>query len=308
MNRNTTLEENQIMLDAVASNRDLQELIQVDKDLEALDDNASSRPLPMLERAARSKVDNLCAIRCEGYALRNLGIDISDEELETESNKRGWLKQDGTPLHYIGLLSGIYGSYVSRRYNCSINDIIKTLNKEEIAIAVIDNTELNQTLQEAKRNDRESGETPNHAVVINAVDTKNNTIDIYNPGYPELSKTYPIEIFKEAWNDSVNYLVSISNQSNYEPHPLNLVDVELEPELVELREAIAENAHEVWAKTRKKEGWTYGPERNDERKLHPDMLPYHLLPESEKEYDRQMAISTIKLVKKLGWEFVKKRK
>jgi hypothetical protein len=101
--------------------------------------------------------------------------------------------------------------------------------------------------------------------------------------------------------------VSISNQSNYEPHPLNLSDVKLEPELIELREAIAENAHEVWAKSRKKEGWTYGPRRDDEKKLHPDMLPYHLLPESEKEYDRQMAINTIKLVKKLGWE-LKKRK
>jgi hypothetical protein len=37
------------------------------------------------------------------------------------------------------------------------------------------------------------------------------------------------------------------------------------------------------------------------------MIPYNLLPESEKEYDRQMAINTIKLVKKLGWE-LKKRK
>ena len=37
------------------------------------------------------------------------------------------------------------------------------------------------------------------------------------------------------------------------------------------------------------------------------MLPYNLLPESEKEYDRLMAINTIKLVKKLGWD-LKKRK
>ena len=121
-----------------------------------------------------------------------------------------------------------------------------------------------------------------------------------------MSQTYPIELFKEAWNDSYNYLVTISNHASYEPHPQNLAGVELEPELIELREAIAENAHEVWAQTRKLEGWTYGPVRDDEKKLHPDMLPYHLLPESEKKYDRQMAISTIKLVKKLGWDFVKR--
>lgn len=314
MDGNTTREETQMVLDAAASDLELQELMRlsmrVDEEMEDLDldvQPSDARRIPMLERAARNKVDNLCAIRCEGYALRTLGIDVTDEQLVAESEKRGWLKQDGTPLHYLGLLAGIYGSYISRRYDCSIKDIIKTINKEEIAIAVIDNTELSQSLQDARRNDRELGEKPNHAIVIKSVDFNENTIDIFDPGYPELSKTYPIEVFQEAWNDSANYLVSISNQSNYEPHPLNLSDVKLEPELIELREAIAENAHEVWAKSRKKEGWTYGPRRDDEKKLHPDMLPYHLLPESEKEYDRQMAINTIKLVKKLGWE-LKKRK
>ena len=109
-----------------------------------------------------------------------------------------------------------------------------------------------------------------------------------------------------AWDDSYNYLVSISNQNNYEPHPLDLDDVPIEPEFLELREAIAENAHEVWARQRKDEGWTFGPVRDDEKKRHPDMLPYDLLPESEKEYDRQMALNTIKLVKKLGWELKKR--
>ena len=133
------------------------------------------------------------------------------------------------------------------------------------------------------------------------------TITILDPGHPALSHTYPLDIFQNAWDDSVHYIVILSNQTNYDPHPLNLDDVPIEPELLELREAIAENAHEVWAKTRKDQGWSYGPERDDTKKLHPDMLPYNLLPESEKEYDRLMAINTIKLVKKLGWD-LKKRK
>lgn len=77
--------------------------------------------------------------------------------------------------------------------------------------------------------------------------------------------------------------------------------------MLELREAIAENAHEVWAYNRKKEGWSYGPFRDDDKKLHPDMIAYNRLPESEKEYDREMAMNTIKLVKKLGWEIKKKQ-
>lgn len=67
------------------------------------------------------------------------------------------------------------------------------------------------------------------------------------------------------------------------------------------------NAHKIWAKARTDQGWTYGPERNEQKKETPDMLPYCNLPESEKLYDREMAMQTLKLVKKLGFE-IKKRK
>lgn len=314
MDGNTTMEETQRVLDAAAEDAELRELMelsmQVDEDLEGYDlciKPSASRPLPMLERAARNTVDNLCAIRCEGYALRALGINVSDKALEKEAEERGWLQTGGTPLHCIGLLSGTYGLYVMRRYDCSIREVIRAVQSREIVIAVIDNTELEYSLEEAKRNDFIYGEVPNHAVVIKAVDLEKSTIELFDPGFPDISKSYPLDVFINAWNDSANYLVIISHPNEYEPHPLYLDDVPLEPELNELREAIAENAHEVWAKARIEEGWVYGPERDDIRKLHPDLLPYSLLPESEKEYDRQMAMNTIKLVKKLGWELVKRK-
>ena len=93
----------------------------------------------------------------------------------------------------------------------------------------------------------------------------------------------------------------------YEPYPIALDDVTLDEDLTELQEAIAENAHEIWAKARTEQGWSYGPERNDQKKETPDMVPYCNLPESEKLYDREMAMQTLKLVKKLGFE-VKRRK
>ena len=286
-----------------------------DEELDALLDEIDSEEsdesaqaisiLPLMSKAAQNVVDNLCAVRCEGYALRTLGIDVSDEELEKEAGENRWLKPEGTPLHCIGLSSEKRGLYVSRRYGCSINEIIRAVKKEEIVIAAIDNTELSQSPEEAKRSDLLNGKTPNHAVVIQSVDTNKEEINILEPTISTSPKTYPIDVFQNAWDDSSNYIVILSNQSNYEPHPLDLDDVIIEPELMELREAIAENAHEVWAKTRKDQGWAYGAERDDAKKLHPDMIPYNLLPESEKEYDRQMAINTIKLVKKLGWDLVK---
>lgn len=276
-------------------------------DSEDTENTSSVSILPIMSRAAQNTVDNLCAVRCEGYALRTLGMDISDKELEEEAERQGLLKKDGTPLYSIGILSEKHGLYVARRYNCSIDDIMQAIGKDEIVIATIDNTELAQTLEEASQNDLENGKTPNHSVVIKSIDLSNKTITILDSNFSDSQESYPLDIFKHAWDDSVNYLVILSNQSNYDPHPLNLDDVIIEPELLELREAIAENAHEVWAKTRKDEGWSYGPVRDDVLKKNPDMLPYNLLPESEKEYDRLMAMNTIKLVKKLGWEF-KKRK
>ena len=94
----------------------------------------------------------------------------------------------------------------------------------------------------------------------------------------------------------------------YVPKPIDLSDVELTEDLNELREAIAENAHEVWAENRQAEGWSYGPQRDDKLKQTPDMVPYSQLPESEKEYDREMAIKTIKLLYKLGYDIVKREK
>ena len=92
----------------------------------------------------------------------------------------------------------------------------------------------------------------------------------------------------------------------YIPKPIELSDVELNEDLNELREAIAENAHEVWALERQAQGWTYGPQRDDAKKHNPCMVKYSQLPESEKKFDREMAINTLKLVKKLGYDIIKR--
>ena len=308
-----TLEETQRVLETAAGDAELRELMElsmlVDEDMEGYDlcsKPSKLKPLPMLERAAQNTVDNLCAIQCEGYALRALGIDVADDKLIAEAEQRGWLQTGGIPLHCIGQLSGEKGSFITRRYDSSPDEIDKALKKGDVVIAVIDKTELTQTPHEAKRNDIVNGETPNHAVLIKTIDFTERTVAFFDPDSPDSMRICPLDSFLGAWEDSCNYLITMSSQSSYDPHPLALDDVPIEPELLELREAIAENAHEVWAKTRKDDGWIYGPIRDDAKKQHPDMLPYSQLPESEKEYDRLMAINTIKLVKKLGWELVKK--
>ena len=91
----------------------------------------------------------------------------------------------------------------------------------------------------------------------------------------------------------------------YEPIPVDTSDVELPAELLELTERIAKNVHENWASARIAEGWRYGPCRDDETKVTPCLVPYCELPEVEKDYDRNTAMQTLKLIVKLGYRIEK---
>ena len=93
-------------------------------------------------------------------------------------------------------------------------------------------------------------------------------------------------------------------ERNYIPQPIDTSEIELPKELSSLVEAMAENVHEVWAQNRINEGWKYGDERNDELKQHPCLIPYEDLPEVEKDYDRNTAIGTLKLITYLGFKIV----
>lgn len=53
---------------------------------------------------------------------------------------------------------------------------------------------------------------------------------------------------------SASYMMS----NGYKPSPLDLSDIKLTPGQELLVDKLAENAHNVWAKDRIKQGWTYG--------------------------------------------------
>ena len=92
----------------------------------------------------------------------------------------------------------------------------------------------------------------------------------------------------------------------YTPKPVDTSKIILPEELTTLTEKIAENVHEVWSDGRIKEGWKSGEVRNDAKKETPCLVPYNELPESEKEFDRNTALETIKLIIKLGYDIKKK--
>ena len=300
---NTNAEDTMRVLNAAEQDMELQEIIRIASEVDE-DMAITVKPtiIPMTAMAAKKKETYLCDIECEEFVLHQFGIEVTHKSLLDTAYKNCWLKDKGMPLYNIGRLLEKNNLPVSRRYNSTIEEVVRLLSAGNQLIAVVDDTLLGNAQSSANQH-------PNHAVAISSISVETDEIILFNPNTDEELTKYSISSFMEAWRQSNNYLVVINTTDRfiYEPSPIGLDDVELSEDLSELQEAIAENAHEIWAKNRRDQGWSYGPERNDQKKETPDMIPYCNLPESEKLYDREMAMQTLKLVKKLGFEIVKQK-
>lgn len=56
----------------------------------------------------------------------------------------------------------------------------------------------------------------------------------------------------------ISTISSYMMSNSYKPSPLDLSGIKLTPGQELLVDKLAENAHNVWAKDRIKQGWTYG--------------------------------------------------
>lgn len=275
--------------------------------------NIKKRAMAELERIARLATTSdgaLCAIMCEQFILHVFGIHKTLEELRILASSKDWLKEDGVEVMDLGAIPEYYGLTVNKRAPADINDIVDALAKGHEVIVAVDGGELIGNPAEEVAEDVLAGGIADHCVVVLSIDKAAGNVALFDPAIGVIPIVVSTEHFIDAWQDSNKYMVTIKpkdmEQKTYTPHPIDLGDIELTPQLEQLREAIAENAHEVWAAGRIKDGWTYGPERDDKLKKHPDLIPYSELPDGEKQYDRETAMNTIKLVIKLGYDLVKR--
>ena len=307
---NADAQESQGILDALSDDAGLRELMHISRlvDADLGMTSAECEYIPMTAMAAACDEGAYCSLECEKHVLKTFDIEFDEEQMMTDAVRNGWYKEDGTALHNVGRHLEKMGLVVSRRYKSTVADIVKALDADERVIVAVDGGELLGNRADEKREDLIIGQIPDHTVVVLSVDTASGTVKIYDPNSLNAEDIYPIRLFEDAWNDSKNYLVTINTKDmkKYDPQPIDLSDVELTDDLNELREAIAENAHDVWAVERMAQGWTYGPQRDDARKETPCMVAYSQLPDSEKKFDRDMAMNTLKLVKKLGYDLIKR--
>ncbi|KAM4640861.1 ryanodine receptor 1 [Discoglossus pictus] len=129
----------------------------------------------------------------------------------------------------------------------------------------------------------------------------------YAPCYEALlprdrMRVEPIKEYKHDIDEIRNLLgptKSLSHTS-FVPCPVDTVQIVPPPHLERIREKLAENIHELWALTRIEQGWTYGPIRDDNKRLHPCLLDFHSLPEPERNYNLLMSGETLKTLLALG--------
>ena len=330
MDGDTTPEETIDVLRAIKQDKELMGLYISAKRFDAMMAEEEEPVLPLEKMAAKSE-DNLCDILCERYILKSRFPEYGSQSILGEAKdeqrflnqaeafdetawiadnnsffstdlEKQWLTTNGVALYNVGRIMEGYGLSVTRHFYSDINEIKDCLSKGESLIAIVNEEILDGN---------SAGDTihPNHAVCILALN--NNTITLYNPSEGEGPRDYTLNLFMKAWGTSKYYLVAVGKPGEkiYNPCPINLDDVELDDNLNDLLEAIAENAHDVWALERIKQGYVYAPENNSDPTKGPltnkDLRPYSELPESEKDYDRKMATATLKLAQRLGFKIVR---
>lgn len=83
------------------------------------------------------------------------------------------------------------------------------------------------------------------------------------------------------------------------------LDTGISPKILEDNiEILAEAEHNGWMEQKRRNGWVYGAQRDDKRKIHNTLIPYKELREEDKEKDRNSVRNYPGIVKIAGYKIV----
>uniref|UniRef100_A0A8C7WKG9 Ryanodine receptor 1 n=1 Tax=Oncorhynchus mykiss TaxID=8022 RepID=A0A8C7WKG9_ONCMY len=89
--------------------------------------------------------------------------------------------------------------------------------------------------------------------------------------------------------------------NGFKPAPLDLNHVKLTPNQNQLVEKLAENGHNVWARDRVRQGWTYSIVQDIMNKRNPRLVPYNLLDERTKKTNRDSVNNAVRTLIGYGY-------
>ena len=153
-----------------------------------------------------------CAIRCQQLILKDFGINVLQEQLMAEAEKRGWYAQHGTRPSFVGNLLELHGIGVTRYRDASVADLTKALAEGKKIIVGVDAHELTGHVPlDASSTDC----TANHALIVAGIDTSNPNdvrVILTDPGSGDVAKSYALDTFNAVWRDSHNMMI-VTNDS-----------------------------------------------------------------------------------------------
>jgi hypothetical protein len=78
------------------------------------------------------------------------------------------------------------------------------------------------------------------------------------------------------------------------PTPIETSGITLPHFAMEIHQKFAENLHELWAMRKIDLGWIFGEVRSEQSRRHPCLTSFELLPETEKTYNINLSLDTMK--------------
>uniref|UniRef100_A0A8C9RP23 Ryanodine receptor 2 n=1 Tax=Scleropages formosus TaxID=113540 RepID=A0A8C9RP23_SCLFO len=96
---------------------------------------------------------------------------------------------------------------------------------------------------------------------------------------------------------SANYELS----SGYKPAPMDLSHIKLSSTQEAMVDKLAENAHNVWARDRIRQGWTYGIQQDVKNRRNPRLVPYALLDERTKKSNKDSLREAVRTLLGYGY-------
>lgn len=158
-----------------------------------------------------------CAIKSQQIILESHDINVSEQDLVEESIDKGWYVpgQGGTMPEDVGNLLEEHGMTVNHFDNATIDDIASELAKGHQVIVGVDSGELWQPGHFESLEDFFKLGGADHALIVSGIQVNSLTPErevlLTDPGTGEVTHTYTMDQFEDAWDDSDNFMISAEN-------------------------------------------------------------------------------------------------
>ena len=119
-----------------------------------------------------------------------------------------------------------------------------------------------------------------------------------NAGLVVIPDDYPDNSVRIYYKTSTSAVV-------HEDHYLDAgIDSKILEDNIEL---LAEAEHKGWMEQKRRNGWDYGEQRDDKKKIHNTLIPYKELREEDKEKDRNAVRSYTEIVKIADYKIIRNK-